>query len=171
MNKSQARRLFDKLRDSLLNAEATVIEIIREKAWEPLGYDTFEAAWNAELKGIRLATDALKAHVLWAMFDDGMSDEGIAEATGGAIRPSAAKSARTLHRQGVPAETVRYSQVTKPQHPQIHAQVAAYLHLRFNPAELVAMRNLVESDGETTLEEFAVGMLRSWSRDAGRAAS
>lgn len=63
----QAGDLWDSLRDNLVNAEATLAKIIETRAWEPLGYSNSLEAWNDRLKGVRLATDAMRAAVVYAM--------------------------------------------------------------------------------------------------------
>lgn len=82
LSKRAAQALLDSIRTDLLHVEENIVKFIRARGWEPLGFDTFIEAWNANMKGVRLSTDALKAHVVFAMFEDGLSDEEIIRATG-----------------------------------------------------------------------------------------
>ena len=78
MDKTTAEALFSELREGLVNTERVLTEIIRSKAWEALGYPTFVAAWTDRMRGVRLATDVIRAHVVYAALDDGMAPEEIA---------------------------------------------------------------------------------------------
>ncbi len=105
MDEKQAESLWSDLRDAFVNAERKIKEIIEAKAWEPLGYDTFAEAWNDRMAGVRLATDAARAHVVYALFDDGASDEQVYETVGGigsGVTPDAIKTLKRQKSNGVP---------------------------------------------------------------------
>lgn len=62
----QASALWADLRGSFINAEKRIVEIIELKAWEPLGFESFAEAWASKMHGIRLATEEVRAHVVYA---------------------------------------------------------------------------------------------------------
>lgn len=69
MTRKAAESLFTQLREHLTNTEKVIIRIIETEAWSVLGYDSFAAAWNERMKGVSLATQAIKAHVVYALLD------------------------------------------------------------------------------------------------------
>lgn len=70
MNKREAEKLWSELREGFVSLEQLIKKIIETKAWEPLGYNSFAAAWNDRMAGVPLATDAARALVVYALFDD-----------------------------------------------------------------------------------------------------
>lgn len=95
----QATALFDELHGALVNTERVIIKIIETQAWIPLGYGTFAEAWASRMAGVRLATDGMRAHVIYALLDT-MNPAGIEELTG-----ASASTISLLQRQksiGVP---------------------------------------------------------------------
>lgn len=68
MDKKDAKKLFNKLKNRLLSIEKTLVEIVDNKAWEPLGYGTFVEAWDTEMRGVRLATGAMRKQLIVAGF-------------------------------------------------------------------------------------------------------
>lgn len=73
--KQTAEALFDELRSAFTNAERIIIQIIDTEAWRHLGYTSFAEAWNERMAGVRLATDAVKAHVVYALLESKTVDE------------------------------------------------------------------------------------------------
>lgn len=70
-----AEALWSELRNALSRFDQVLAEIIRTRAWEPLGYDTFAQAWADRMRGIRLGTAAMAAHVVYALIEDGLDRE------------------------------------------------------------------------------------------------
>lgn len=68
MDKKDAKKLFNKLKNNILNIEKTLVEIVDNKAWEPLGHMSFVEAWNTEMKGVRLATGDMRKQLIVAGF-------------------------------------------------------------------------------------------------------
>ena len=105
----QASTMWSSLRGHFVNAEKAIIEIIELKAWEPLGFDTFSEAWEVKMEGVQLTTELLRAHVVYAMFDDELTGEEINEILGLGSRISE-RGIAELERQkklGVPPNLAR----------------------------------------------------------------
>lgn len=102
---AQAAKLWNDLRGHFANAERIIIEIIETKAWEPLGFASFTEAWTSKMAGIPLATDAMRAHVVYMMFNDGMDDAQVLASVGigSRIGPTVVTRLREQHEIGVPA--------------------------------------------------------------------
>ena len=97
-----AEQLWQDLRKGLLNIQLTITTIISEKAWEPLGYDSFTEAWSARLADVTIAPE-LRAHVVFEMFREGSTPEEVAAAMKGVGRDSA-DAFKSQMENGVPAE-------------------------------------------------------------------
>lgn len=70
-----AEALWAELRSAFVNADKVVQRIVESRAWEPLGYDTFAQAWADRMRGTRLGTAAMAAHVVYALIEDGLDRE------------------------------------------------------------------------------------------------
>ena len=97
---AEAEALFAELRDSLVNAERVTIRIIETEAWRRLGYDSFAEAWSDRMAGVRLATDVMKAHVVYALLESASVDEISAQTR---VRPDIVKILKRQKGAGVPA--------------------------------------------------------------------
>lgn len=96
----EAETLWAELRSALVNVEQAIIRIIETKAWEPLGYDTFAQAWNDRMKGVRVAA-LCTPHIVYRMFDEGATDEAVADMVPG-VSPEASAYMRRQKGNGVP---------------------------------------------------------------------
>lgn len=81
MNTESAESLWSSLREAFTNLEDAIRAIIDNKAWQPLGYDTFAGAWSERMEGVALA-NSVKPYVIYAMLDEGLALEDVAGATG-----------------------------------------------------------------------------------------
>lgn len=163
MNRAQAERvqaetLWAELREAFVSAEATIKRIIEMKAWEPLGYPTFAAAWTDRMAGLRLATDCMRAHVAYALFDSGLSDGDVVRATGIGDRSTAAL--RHKKDNGVPPDL---ASTRVRAHDRSLPSEARILHVELAPGELAAFKDIAESRGRD-LQEEAVKALRAHFR-------
>lgn len=104
ISKEDAQALLDNIRNGLINVEKNLVELVKVRGWEALGYDTFSEMWKTELDGVPLARAMSQAHVCWALFAEKMSDEDIQELLGGKIGDKKLKYLREQHDVGVPAE-------------------------------------------------------------------
>lgn len=97
----RADALWDELRDAFANLENAIRLIVDTKAWLPLGYETFASAWSERMKGVALA-NSVKPYVIYAMLDEGLALEDVAEVTGFGI--DQVGRAAEDYRIGVPVE-------------------------------------------------------------------
>ena len=102
VNKAQANRLWDEVRNGFIVAQDAIKKIIEERAWEPLGYASFVAAWEDRMRGIQLA-ESLRGEIIYAMFDLGATDAEIANAIDN-VGPVTVKGVRDAHDRGLPAD-------------------------------------------------------------------
>ena len=102
ISRKQAEQLWGELAGGFATIESVILRIIAEKAWEPLGYGSFAEAWSDRLKGHRLATDYLRAAVVFQMFKEGLSDEDVIRTSG--VADSRVKMLREQHELGIPPE-------------------------------------------------------------------
>lgn len=147
VSKRQAEKMWSELKGHFVNAEKVIIQIIQAKAWEPLGYGSFAEAWAERMAGARLASEELRAHVVYAMFDEGMDEPEVNEAlgVGSGVGPHQVKMLRRQKSNGVPAgmasTRVRSHLRKKPDAPRtIHVTLSSDEYNRFK--ELAADRGL-----------------------------
>ncbi|MFY2788497.1 hypothetical protein [Rhodococcus sp. MALMAid1271] len=154
----QASKLWSDLRGHFVNAEKKIIEIIELKAWEPLGFESFAEAWASKMAGVRLATDEVRAHVVYAMFDGGMSDTEINDqlGVGSGVTDRQVKMLRRQKSNGVPpscATTRVRSHLRKsPSTPRT-------IHVQFGSDEYLQFRDLAKSAGRD-VEDIAAEAIR-----------
>ena len=142
-DKEAARKLWDDLRGHFANAEKSITKIIETKAWEPLGYASFAEAWADKMQGVPLATDSIRAHVVYAMFECGLTDKAVMEATGigSQVGPRTIEGLRRQRAAGVPPEMattrVRAHLRCSPSAPHI-------VHVSLGPDEYDEFRALAK---------------------------
>ena len=161
LTKAQAEALWDSLRDAFANVEARIIEVIETRAWIPLGYATFPEAWNDRMKGFRLATEGLKAHVVYAMFADGQSDEEIITALGGQVGDQAVARLREQRVMGVPAG-VATTRVRS--HDRALPGEAEKLHVTLTHGEITYYKDLCDALGLDRNDEAATAIRAHFRR-------
>lgn len=116
ISKAAAEKLWADIRTDLANAEKNIIKAIKTRAWEPLGYESFVACWNDRLQGIRLATDVLKVHVVYALFETTDDPQMVAQAVGvrSGVTPGAIGRIKTLRDHGLTVEEAVAAGLRKP---------------------------------------------------------
>jgi hypothetical protein len=144
MTQKRATELLASIRTSLANAEACIIELIKGRAWEVLGYETFTQMWNVEFKGIRLATELLRAHIIYAMFDEGASPGQVARQTAGRVGEQEAEKYLQKYRNGTPPE-VATTRVRA--HDRVLPSEPKYVHIEVLPSELETWKGIAEARG------------------------
>lgn len=142
MNQQQATNLFNQLREGLLATQSAIETIIETKAWEPLGYETFQEAWDDRLSDIKLS-GTMRATVVYAMFDQGATDTDIAMTISG-VGPKRARSYKQAHKAGLPAK---------------QAETHVDKMIRVKPYT----RSLPEKRNSITLSGFADDELSAWN--------
>lgn len=102
ISKKRAEDLWQYLRSALEMSEQKIAEIVKTRAWEPLGFDTFTECWEARLSDLRLSAE-LRAVVVFAMFDEGAEVAEVITAVA-EVGPAAAKNLKVAHRKGMSAK-------------------------------------------------------------------
>lgn len=160
LSKTQALKMWANLRGHFVNAEKAITEIIAAKAWEPLGFASFAEAWADRLQGIPLATDSIRAHVVYAMVEAGLDDAAVLAATGigSQVGPRSVAELRRQKAAGVPAgmasTRVRSHMRCKPSRPGI-------VHVPLQPSEYARFRAL-SAELRTDPGELAAGLIREY---------
>ncbi len=161
-DRRKAEALWTSLHEAFTNAEKVIVQIIETRAWEPLGYKTFADAWNDRLKGMRLPTDTMRAHVVYAMFDSGLDADAIIRATG--VGDASVAALARQRSSGVPAglatTRVRAHDRSNPSSPR-------FLHVELTPGELDTFKGIAESRGLDVQDE-AIKALRKHFRSLER---
>jgi hypothetical protein len=101
LSEKDAEDLWTAVRQGLVNVENAIRDVIRARAWEPLGYRTFSEAWADRMTGVALA-NSVKPYVIYAMLDEGLEAEDVAESTGWGL--DQVETAARDHSAGVPPE-------------------------------------------------------------------
>lgn len=160
ITKAAAGKMWDELRGHLVNAEKCIAKIIDAKAWEPLGYTSFAEAWAARMQGVPLATDVMRAHVVYAMFDAGLDDAEVLDATGigSQVGPRSVAALRRQKAAGVPPELastrVKAHYRKKPGAPRT-------VHVELTEREYAAFREYAESQ-ELDTASLAAQLIRAY---------
>lgn len=154
----QALSLWANLRASFLQFQDVLEKIIEEKAWEPLGYESFAEAWTAKMSDITLAAE-FRAHVVYQMFADGLDVDAVAEAVKGVGRDRA-ESLKRQRSNGVPAahaslSTPRKKWFNKPsdgstvvsEHLRKPPSAQRALHLDFSPTAIKRFQRIAKKHG------------------------
>ena len=106
-----AENLWEALRSGFLGTEKTIVEIIKARAWEPLGYETFTDAWVKEVADTSIANELLP-HVVYQMFAEGLTVDEVAETVKG-IGADRAESLDRQRRHGIPAHAASMHEVRR----------------------------------------------------------
>lgn len=100
IDKCTASQMWDRLKENLLGVQEALEDIIKNRAWEPLGYDSFADAWVDRLSDVKLS-GVMQAAVVLAMFDQGETVEKVATTVSG-VGPSRAKAYKQAHDAKLP---------------------------------------------------------------------
>jgi hypothetical protein len=143
---AQAEALWDKLQHDFLDAQATIIEIIDTRAWEPLGYESFAKAWIDRMADITLAAELLP-HVVYELLKE-RSVEEVAHLVKG-IGPEGVENLKRQQDEGIPAEQA--SPRRRPRTKRAHR----FLTIEVEP-ELLATWKAKAEQAEKTVAEIVV---------------
>lgn len=145
--KEQAEEVWDELRRSVLNVESGIIAIIENELWIPLGYPSFAVAWGDRMKGIRLATDALRAHVVYQMFKEGKTDVEVATTLVG-VGGATIETLRREYNGGVPVHGAKGRNTPVQYIPKEKGPYqSGSMLLLFDPWEVVEFRRIAKEQG------------------------
>lgn len=150
MTRTQAVDLWVSLRHHFVNAAAVIEQIIETRAWEPLGYDSFTEAWNAQMGEITLAVE-VRPHVVYQMLTEGYDYDAIAEKVKDVGRDRA-ESLDRQRRNGVPAKDATMTVVAR--HLRKRPSVAGVIHIPVGPIALRRYQRIAEKQS-TTVEAIA----------------
>lgn len=161
MNQKKAETLWAGLRSALTRADEAIKEIIATRAWEPLGYPSFAAAWAGEMNGIRLAAE-IRAHVVYAMHADGLGVEEIDKSLGigSGLGPSSIEKLIEDADLGIPPE--RASVVRR--HIRRKPTKAHILHIEVGEEEYIRFTALAKKTGYA-LEDIVKVRLVEWAAE------
>lgn len=146
---SWADKLWKRLHQNFVDTEATLVEIIKSKAWEPLGYESFAKAWVDKMSDITLASE-LRPHVVYQMFEEGLTVDEIA----GSVKGVGKETAEQLGRQKSHGVPPNQASVTKKKGSYSYAT----LFLRLPRKRLDSWRAVTKRHG-VTLEEVALAAI------------
>lgn len=126
-----AEQLWTRAHDDLFNFQKTIVEIIKARAWEPLGYESFSKAWIDRLSDITIAVEIVP-HVVYQMLDEGQSHDDITDAIKGAGRGQVENLARQKD-NGVPVDQAVNRRPSKPKalHATIFIPVTWEVHAEY----------------------------------------
>lgn len=156
MAEQVARELLAGIREGLLNAERLLAELIAGRGWAVLGYVSFQEMWAEELADIRLATDAMRSAVVYALLAEDLSDEQVLDALGGRVGDEAVAALRRQRANGVPphlaSTRVRAHRRNLPHQP-------TDFRIRLTPDERANWKAAIEAHGHN-VEDWMVRVLR-----------
>jgi len=145
-----AENLWEALRSGFLGTEKTIVEIIKARAWEPLGYETFTDAWVKEVADISIANELLP-HVVYQMFAEGLTVDEVAETVKG-IGADRAESLDRQRRHGIPAHAASMYEVRR--HMRRRPRPADTIHVVVGPAVLQDCHRIATQVGRS-VEDIA----------------
>jgi hypothetical protein len=102
---NDAIKLWDQLRMGLFLVTDTIEKIIEQRAWEPLGYESFFEAWDDKMSDISLAKE-IQIRAVYQMLAEGVDVDRIAMANKG-IGPGTVENIKRERENGVPAELAK----------------------------------------------------------------
>lgn len=154
MSKATATKLFKELKDALLNLDEVLDKIIKNKAWEPLGYDSLIEAWESELSDVKLS-DSMSARVVYALLDEGEDKTDIALAVKG-VGPAKvkhleeAKSKNLNPKQGAEyAKKMLHKPVPVRSYERNTPSLADAVHIdNLDPEQLVVWKKYAAESGQ-----------------------
>ena len=159
ISKRQAEARWARLHEAFSNFETELVGIIKDRAWEPLGYATFTEAWNDRMSGFKLS-NALKPHIVYAMLTEGQSDEEIVRALGGQVSDQSVGRLRQQKVIGVPAGS---ASTRVRSHDRARPSAPATAHVPLTSEELARFKAVADSRG-LNFEQANAGALRDFWR-------
>jgi hypothetical protein len=146
-DKANAAALWDALRQHFTNAAETIRTIIKDRAWEPLGYVSFAEAWGREMKDVLLA-DEVRVHVVYQLLEERVPVQDISDMVGG-VGPVITESLARQRSNGVPADCA-----VVREHLRRPASQASTLRIKVGATMLYEYKRIARLQGET-VEEIA----------------
>lgn len=148
ISKKRAEALWQDLRSALEMSEQKIAEIVKTRAWEPLGYSSFAECWEDRLSDLRLSSE-LRAVVVFAMFDDGAGVSEACAAVAG-VGPDTAKKLKTAHRKGMSAKGAT---TLVRQHERRPRSGQRFVRAELSPDELDSVKDAARA-ADVPVDEF-----------------
>ena len=148
ISKKRAEALWQDLRSALEMSEQKIAEIVKSRAWEPLGYSSFAECWEDRLSDLRLSSE-LRAVVVFAMFDQGA---GVSEVTAAvaSVGPATAKKLKVAHRKGMSAKGAT---TLVRQHERRPCSGQRFVRAELSPDELDSVKDAARA-ADVPVDEF-----------------
>lgn len=162
-----ARRLTESIKQNWQNFERGLAEAIELQVWVPLGYGSWIEYWTAEFSEFTLFPE-MRAHVVYAYFDQGGTVDEVAAGVKG-IGRDRAESLKRQKDNGVPAHlaslgtrgkwhNVESDTTIVREHPRKKPSEASTLHVTVGVAKLKRINAAAKKLG-LTAEEFATSAI------------
>lgn len=158
ITKRRAEALWGELSNNLMATEESIRSIIKERAWGPLGYESFYEAWNDRMSHIEIARD-FRGIIVYQMLSEGKDDMEIAHAMPG-LGPETALGFRRDRAAGVPAERAKGKVLISPHERKAPPQEDYRLILVFTAAEIKAWASIAKAQG-VSVNDIATAAVRS----------
>ena len=150
ISKKRAEALWGDLRSALELSEEKIAEIVKTRAWEPLGYESFADCWADKLSGLKLYGE-IRAVVVFQMFDDGASESAVREAVAG-VGPVESKRLKQAHAKKMsPKSAAVFSTVR--QHTRKAPSGRRFVRAELSPDELAAVKSAADFY-DVSVDEF-----------------
>ena len=150
ISKKRAEALWDDLRSALELSEEKIAEIVKARAWEPLGYESFADCWADKLSDLRLSSE-LRAVVVFQMFDGGASESTVRKAVSD-IGPAESKRLKQAHTKKMsPKSAARLSTVR--QHTRKATSGRRFVRAELSPDELATVKSAADFY-DVSVDEF-----------------
>jgi hypothetical protein len=173
----QAQKLWDQLKQCLINAGRITEEIITTEAWKPLGYGSFAESWMGQgMNEIEIASD-MRPQVVYQLYAEGHSEEFVADNVLG-VGPAKAKAYRRERANGVPANRARGKseaattdddKVVVTEHGRGKPSKPETLHITVGYLMRRELERMAKQHG-CSVQEFVIGLIDSGLRGLKRAA-
>ena len=150
ISKKRAEALWDDLRSALELSEEKVAEIVKVRAWEPLGYESFADCWADKLSGLRLRGE-IRAVVVYQMFDEGASVSEVSSAVAG-VGPVEGKRLKTAHSKRLSTKSAARLSTVR-QHTRKAPSGRRFVRAELSPDELASVKSAAEFY-DVSVDEF-----------------
>ena len=150
ISKKRAEALWDDLRSALELSEEKIAEIVKARAWEPLGYGSFADCWADKLSGLKLYGE-IRAVVVFQMFDEGASVSEVSSAVAG-VGKVEGKRLKAAHTKKLsPKSAARLSTVR--QHTRKAPSGRRFVRAELSPDELASVKSAADFY-DVSVDEF-----------------
>lgn len=150
ISKKRAEALWDDLRSALELSEEKISEIVKARAWEPLGYESFADCWADKLSDLRLSSE-LRAVVVYQMFDEGASVPEVSAAVPG-VGPAEGGLLKTAHSKKMSAKDAAVFSTVR-EHPRRKPSAPRFVRAELSPDELESVKSAA-AFYEVSVDEF-----------------